>query len=109
MVEKYIFISLSNRKEESKMTMKVMIAEDEYLAKEELIYMLQKEKDIELCLSAETGEELIDLYYEHKPDVLMLDIEMPGITGIDAARQNLTSTKAATDIIFITVYDTYAD
>lgn len=90
------------------MTMKVMIAEDEYLAKEELMYMLQKEKDIELCPSAETGEELIDLYFEHKPDVLMLDIEMPGITGIDAARQILKSTKAAPYIIFITAYDTYA-
>src|SRR5699024_1369497 len=95
-------------KEASKMTIRIMIAEDEYLAKEELIYMLEKEKDIELCPSAETGEELIDLYFEHKPDVLMLDIEMPGMTGIDAARQILKSTKAAPYIIFITAYDTYA-
>src|SRR5690625_6163491 len=90
------------------MKMKVMIAEDEYLAKEELIYMLQKEKDIELCPSAETGEELIDLYYEYKPDILMIDIEMPGVTGIDAARQMLKSTKAAPYIIIITFYDPYA-
>src|SRR5699024_2444745 len=92
----------------SKMTMRIMIAEDEYLAKEELIYMLEKEKDIELCPSAETGEELIDLYFEHKPDVLMLDIEMPGMTGIDAARQIIKATKTPPYIVFITAYDTYA-
>lgn len=90
------------------MTMRIMIAEDEYLAKEELIYMLEKEKDIELCPSAETGEELINLYFEHKPDVLMLDIEMPGMTGVDAARQILKATKTAPYIVFITAYDTYA-
>ena len=90
------------------MTMRIMIAEDEYLAKEELIYMLEKEKDIELCPSAETGEELIDLYFEHKPDVLMLDIEMPGMTGIDAARQIIKATKTPPYIVFITAYDTYA-
>src|SRR5690625_4612858 len=90
------------------MTMKVMIAEDEYLAKEELMYMLQKEKDIELCASAETGEELIDLYFEHKHDVLMLDIEIRGISGVEAASQILKSTKAAMYIMFIAVCATYA-
>ena len=75
------------------MKMRIMIAEDEYLAKDELIYMLEKEKDIELCPSAESGEELIELYFEHKPDILILDIEMPGMTGVDEARQIIKTTK----------------
>src|SRR5690625_2925212 len=90
------------------MTMKVMIAEDEYLAKEELIYMLQKEKDIELCPSAETGDELIDLYFEHKPDVLILDIEMPGVTGVEAAKRIMKSANEPPLFIFTTAYDNYA-
>ncbi|MEO8934436.1 MAG: LytTR family DNA-binding domain-containing protein [Xanthomarina sp.] len=85
-----------------------MIAEDEYLAKDELIYMLEKEKDVELCPSAESGEELIELYFEHKPDILILDIEMPGMTGVDAARQILKTTKTPPFIVFTTAYDSYA-
>src|SRR5699024_6654154 len=62
----------------------------------------------ELCPSAETGEELIELYFAHKPDVLILDIEMPGITGVDAARQILKTTKTPPFIVFTTAYDSYA-
>ena len=90
------------------MKMRIMIAEDEYLAKDELIYMLEKEKDIELCPSAESGEELIELYFEHKPDILILDIEMPGMTGVDAARQIIKTTKTPPHIVFTTAYDNYA-
>lgn len=90
------------------MKMRIMIAEDEYLAKDELIYMLEKENDVELCPSAESGEELIELYFEHKPDILILDIEMPGMTGVDAVRQILKTTKTPPFIVFTTAYDSYA-
>jgi len=90
------------------MKISVMIAEDEVLAREELVYMLEKEKDIELCPSAETGEELLELYFEHKPDVLILDIEMPGITGVEAAKQIMQSTNEPPLFVFTTAYDNYA-
>ncbi|MEI3607164.1 LytTR family DNA-binding domain-containing protein [Pseudogracilibacillus sp. SE30717A] len=90
------------------MQIKVMIAEDEYLAREELIYLLEKEKEIILCPSAETGEELVDLYFEHKPDVLFLDIEMPGITGVEAAKQIMKFTSNTPLFVFTTAYDAYA-
>lgn len=90
------------------MKINVMIAEDEQLAREELMYMLAKEKDIILCPSAETGEQLLELYFEHKPDVLFLDIEMPGITGVEAARQIMKSTNDAPLFVFTTAYDVYA-
>ena len=90
------------------MKINVMIAEDEYLAREELIYMLEKEKDITLCPSAETGEELVELYLEHKPDVLFLDIEMPGISGVEAAKQIMKSTNNPPLFVFTTAYDAYA-
>ena len=90
------------------MKINVMIAEDEYLAREELIYMLEKEKDITLCPSAETGEELVELYLEHKPDVLFLDIEMPGISGVEVAKQIMKSTNNPPLFVFTTAYDAYA-
>lgn len=90
------------------MKISVMIAEDEMLALEELLYMLEKEKDIELCPSAETGDELIDLYFEHKPDVLILDIEMPGVTGVEAAKRIMKSANEPPLFIFTTAYDNYA-
>lgn len=90
------------------MKINVMIAEDEYLAREELLYLLGKEKQITLLPSAETGEQLLELYYEHRPDVVFLDIEMPGMTGVEAAKQIMLSTKEAPLFVFTTAYDAYA-
>lgn len=90
------------------MNIQVMIAEDEHLAREEMIYMLEKEKNIILCPSAETGEQLLELYFEYKPDVLFLDIEMPGMTGIEAAKQIVDSTNIPPLFIFTTAYDHYS-
>src|SRR5699024_9746776 len=90
------------------MKLNVMIAEDEFLAREELLYLLEKEKDIVLLPSAETGEELIELYFEHRPDVLFIDIEMPGLTGVEAAKQISKSTNNAPLFVFTTAYDAYA-
>lgn len=90
------------------MKINVMIAEDEELAREELVYMLEKEKDVVLCPSAQTGEELLELYFEHKPDVLFLDIEMPGMTGVEAAKQILKSASQPPLFVFTTAYDAYA-
>src|SRR5699024_5517989 len=90
------------------MKIKVMIAEDELLAREELIYMLEKEQDVTLCPSAETGDELLELYFEHKPDVLFLDIEMPGLTGVEVAIEIMKSTNIAPLFVFTTAYDNYA-
>lgn len=90
------------------MEIKVMIAEDEYLAREELQFLLENEKDITILPSAETGEELLELYFEHRPEVIFSDIEMPGISGVEAAKQIITSTKDAPIFIFTTAYDAYA-
>jgi len=90
------------------MKIKVMIAEDELLAREELIYMLEKEQDVTLCPSAETGDELLELYFEHKPDVLFLENEMPWITGVEVAKEIMKSTNKAPLFVFTTAYDNYA-
>lgn len=52
------------------MKIHTMVAEDEQLAREELIYLLEREQDIKLLPSAETGEQLVELYKEYEPDVI---------------------------------------
>lgn len=89
-----------------------MIAEDEHLAREELAYLIRQEEDVELCPSAENGQQLLQLYRRYRPDVIFLDIEMPKRSGIDAARR-IREDSRETDgtaplFVFTTAYDEYA-
>lgn len=86
-----------------------MIAEDELMASKELTYLLQKEKAIHLCPSARTGGQLVELYHTYEPDVIFLDVEMPGMTGVEAAKEiNRLSHVHAPLFVFTTAYDEYA-
>ncbi|WP_062350551.1 LytR/AlgR family response regulator transcription factor [Bacillus kwashiorkori] len=86
-----------------------MIAEDELMARKELLYLLNEEKGIILTPHAETGEQLIELYSEHRPDVIFLDVEMPGLTGMEAARYILKQAPIPPPLfVFTTAYDEYA-
>jgi two-component system response regulator LytT len=87
--------------------MKIMIAEDERLAREELIYLLSKEPDVVLLPSSTNGEELLDLAEKHKPDVIFLDIHMPGLNGMQAA-EVLLRQEPKPYLVFATAYDEYA-
>jgi two-component system response regulator LytT len=91
------------------MTISVMIAEDEMMARKELLYLLSEEEGVLLTPHAETGEQVIELYSEHRPDVIFLDVEMPGLTGIEAARYIMKQdTNSLPLFVFTTAYDEYA-
>ncbi|WP_047985512.1 LytR/AlgR family response regulator transcription factor [Ornithinibacillus californiensis] len=91
------------------MNIRAMIAEDELMARKELLYLLKDEKDIILTPHAETGEQLIQLYSEHKPDVIFLDVEMPGFTGVEVAKYISEQDDDNRPLfIFTTAYDEYA-
>ncbi|MDR6878275.1 LytTR family DNA-binding domain-containing protein [Bacillus sp. 3255] len=87
--------------------MKVMIAEDERLAREELIYLLSQERDVELLPSATNGAQLLELASVHKPDVVFLDIHMPGLDGVRAS-QSLMAFTPKPLVVFATAYEQYA-
>jgi two-component system, LytTR family, response regulator len=91
------------------MTIKTIIADDEILARQKLRQLLQDETDITIMGEGASALETIDLVQLIRPDLVFLDIQMPGMDGFD-----ILSTLAANDvvppprIIFTTAYDQYA-
>ena len=69
------------------MGIKVLIADDHQLIRQGLCSMLEKEKDIRVVAQAGNGREAVRLVDKLNPDVVILDINMPDLNGIDAAKQ----------------------
>jgi two-component system, NarL family, response regulator DesR len=69
------------------MTVRIMIAEDQAMVRQALVALLGLEPDIEVVAQAATGDEAVAMVRKHLPDVAVLDIEMPGASGIEVARQ----------------------
>lgn len=85
----------------------VIIADDEEPARDELKYLLENYDDINVIAEASDGEMAVRLCNEHKPDLIFMDIQMPAVSGIEAAEILLNSGNTPY-IIFVTAYDTYA-
>ena len=88
-------------------TIKIVIAEDETPAREELLHLLKDIKDISISGIAKDGLEAKKLLESGDADLALLDIDMPGIKGIDLARQ-LMNQKSNILCIFTTAYDAFA-
>ena len=69
------------------MNIRVLLAEDQSLVRGALIALLNAEPDIEVVAECATGTEAVALAQEQPIDVALLDIEMPGLNGIDAAKE----------------------
>jgi two-component system, LytTR family, response regulator AlgR len=87
--------------------MRILIVDDEAPARERLRRMLTEIDDCECSGEASNGEEALQLCQQQTPDVLLLDVRMPGLSGIDVA-QHLNSLEAPPAVIFTTAYDEYA-
>jgi two-component system, LytTR family, response regulator len=83
---------------------KTLIIEDERLAREELKLLLKDYLEIEIIGEAKNGEEGLQKIKEYKPDLLFLDVSMPGMTGFEM----LKHLEEIPRVIFITAYDEYA-
>lgn len=84
--------------------MRALLVDDERLARAELTRLLDKFPEIEIVSEASNGEEAIKLIEEHKPDLVFLDVQMPGMTGFEL----LEHLHIVPNIIFVTAYDEYA-
>jgi two-component system response regulator AlgR len=87
--------------------MRVLIADDETPARERLRSLLAEIPDVEVVGEAANGEQALRLTVDTSPDVVLLDIRMPGMDGIEAARQ-INSLVEPPAVIFTTAYDEYA-
>ena len=92
------------------MTIKALIVDDEQLARDELQYLLSSIDDVEVVAQGKNGIEAIALVPRMEPDVLFLDVQMPGLDGFAVLRKLLEKTGPETlpQIIFATAFDKYA-
>ncbi|MFN3388943.1 MAG: LytR/AlgR family response regulator transcription factor [Allosphingosinicella sp.] len=86
--------------------MRVLIAEDEPLARALLRTLLEEAGDVEIVGEARNGREAVTLAERVRPDAVFLDIDMPGGGGIDAA--HALQSRAACEIVFVTAHEPHA-
>ena len=92
---------------------RAVLADDERLMREQLRKRLHEIwPELEIVAEAKNGQEAVDLTREHQPDLVFLDIRMPGLTGVEAAREIAQLPQdenwLVPEIVFITAYDQYA-
>jgi two-component system response regulator LytT len=92
------------------MPMTAVIIDDEQLAREELKYLLDSTGGVEVLAQGTNGIEAVDLIEEHQPDVVFLDVQMPGLDGFGVLKQLVDhrSIQRMPQIVFATAYDQYA-
>jgi DNA-binding NarL/FixJ family response regulator len=83
---------------------RVLIADDHPLFRDGLTALLRDIPDIELTGTAATGAEAVDLTRETDPDVVVMDLHMPGLNGIDATRR-IASANARVAVLVLTMFD----
>jgi two-component system response regulator DesR len=79
---------------------RLLLADDEHLIREALASLLGLEPDLEVVAQAGDGEEAVALAERHAPDLVVLDLEMPGIDGVEAARRILA--RRAVPVVLLT-------
>jgi len=88
--------------------MRVVVVDDEQLAREELCYQLTQLGQAEVVAQAANGLEAIAAVERHEPDVVFLDIQMPGLSGFEVARRLLDRDDESPALIFVTAFDQHA-
>ena len=89
------------------MDLRAVVVDDEQLARDELGYLLGRLGGVEIIGQAGNGVEALGTIARLQPDVVFLDVQMPGLTGFEVARR-LLETRASAEIIFVTAYDQHA-
>ena len=90
------------------MPLRVVIIDDEALARQELQYLLESSGDVEVLGTGRNGIEAVDLIRAHKPDVAFLDVQMPGLDGFGVLKQLIEKRVILPQVVFATAYDQYA-
>jgi two-component system LytT family response regulator/two-component system response regulator LytT len=87
-----------------------LLIDDEPLARQELQYLLEAAGDVEVLAQGSNGIEAVSLIRSHKPDVIFLDVQMPGLDGFSVLKKVLAQDRRAPlpHVVFATAFDQYA-
>jgi DNA-binding NarL/FixJ family response regulator len=84
--------------------MKVIICDDQAIVRDGLELMLQLEKDIEVVGLAQDGAQAFELVETHHPDLVLMDLKMPGVNGVEATRR-IRAKYPAVKVLVLTTFD----
>ena len=87
------------------MTIRLLIADDQQLVRAGFQLILSAQPDIEVVAEAETGSEAVERALATRPDVVLMDIRMPGFDGIEATRRIIARGRSAIRVLILTTYD----
>jgi two-component system LytT family response regulator/two-component system response regulator LytT len=87
--------------------LRAVVVDDEQLARDELRYQLGQLGGVDVIAEADNGVEAVALIGRGRPDLVFLDVQMPGLTGFEVARR-LIDSGSASHIIFVTAFDRHA-
>lgn len=90
------------------MSISTIIIDDEQLAREELSYLLKSVDDVEIVAQGSNGLEAVHLIREHNPDLVFLDVQMPGLDGFQVIKKLVDKKLPLPQIVFATAFDQYA-
>jgi two-component system LytT family response regulator/two-component system response regulator LytT len=88
--------------------LRVMVVDDEQHARDELCYQLGQLGEVEVVAQAGNGLEALSAVERHDPDLVFLDIQMPGLSGFEVARRLLEREDETPALVFVTAFDQYA-
>jgi len=90
------------------MSLSAVIVDDEQLARDELAFLLKNAGDVEVVAQGKNGLEAVSLIKEHNPDLVFLDVQMPGLDGFGVIKKLLDRKIRLPKIVFATAFDQYA-
>ena len=90
------------------MSLSAVIVDDEQLARDELAFLLKNVGDVDVVAQGKNGVEGVNLIREHNPDLVFLDVQMPGLDGFGVIKKLLDKKLPLPKIVFATAFDQYA-
>jgi len=90
------------------MSLSAVIVDDEQLARDELAYLLNGVEDVNVVAQGKNGLDAVNLIREHNPDLVFLDVQMPGLDGFGVIQKLIDKKVALPQIVFATAFDQYA-
>lgn len=89
-------------------SLSAVIVDDEQLARDELAFLLKGVGDVNVVAQGKNGVEAVNLIREHNPDLVFLDVQMPGLDGFGVIKKLLDKKVPLPKIVFATAFDQYA-